>query len=85
MRVTHIDIVVHEGDVVEDISEPRHISHWLTIGTDPEVDRDGGTDVEILSRRLRAQFPEEGKEIVGVVWGKLVTVANAVWRFPARL
>ena len=84
MQGTHIDIVVHDCDVIKDISEPRHIG-WLTVGTDPEIDRNGGTDVEFLSRRLRAQFPEEGEEVVGIAGRKLVTIADAVWRFPAKM
>jgi len=82
---SHIDIVAHKGDVIENIGEPRHIGHRLTISTNPEIDRNGGADVEVLSRRLRAQFPEEGKEVVGVGGGKLVTIANTVWRFPTRM
>ena len=69
--------------MIENIGEPRHVGR-LTISTSPEIDRNGGTDIEVLSCRLRAQFPEEGKEVVGVVGGKLVTIANAVWRFPAK-
>ena len=71
--------------MIENIGEPRHVGHRLTIGTNPEIDRNGGTDVEVLSRRLRAQFPEEGKEVVGVIGRKLVTIANAVRRFPAKM
>jgi len=81
----YIDIVVHKGDVIENIGEPRHIGHRLTIRTSPEIDCNCGTDVEVLSRRLGAQFPEEGKEVVGVGGGKLVTIAGTVWRFPAKI
>ena len=33
VRGMHIDIVVHDGDVIENFSELGHIGHGLTIGT----------------------------------------------------
>jgi len=63
---TYIDIVAHDCDVVEDLSEPRHISERLTTRTGPWIDPNGGSDVEVLSRRLGAQFLEEGKEVLRI-------------------
>ena len=60
VRGTYIDIVVHDGDVIENLSELGHIGHGLTIGTSEWGNRNGGGEVEILSCRLRAQFLEEG-------------------------
>ena len=82
--VTHIDIVVHDCDVVKNLSEPRHIGQRLTIGASPRIDPNGSSDVEILSRRLGAQFLEEGKEILRIGARKLVAAnARGVWSFPA--
>jgi len=84
VRVTHVDIVVHDRDVVKNLSEPRHIGQRLTVGTSPRIDPNGSSDVEILSRRLGAQFLEEGKEILRIGARQLVAAdASGVWSFPA--
>ena len=84
MQGTYIDIVVHDCDVVENLSEPGHVSQRLTVGTSPWINPNGSSDIEILSRRLSAQFLEESEEVLRIGSGKQVaTNAGGVWSFPA--
>jgi len=70
--------------VVKNRSEPGNISQRLTIGTSPWIGSHGGSEVEILSRRLRAQFLKGCKEVLGIGAGKQVAAnARGVWSFPA--
>lgn len=35
---THVDVVVHDGDVIDSIGKVRQISHGLTVGTNVRSD-----------------------------------------------
>ena len=84
VRVTHVDIVAHDFNVVKNLGELRHIGQRLTVGTSPRIDPNGGSDVEILSRRLGAQFLEESKEVLRIGARELVAAnARRIWSFPA--
>ena len=85
MRDTHIDIVVHDGNVIENVGKLSHIGHRLTIGTSKWRIRNGRGDVEILCRRLRTQFLEESKEILRIGGRNLVTAdARQARVFPTK-
>ena len=71
--------------MVNDVSELGHISHRCTIGTSEWRVGSGQSDVEIFSGGIRAQLLEEGKEILGISAGHLVTAdGRRVWIFPAK-
>lgn len=39
-KLTSRNVIVHDGDVVEQLGELRNISEWVAIGTLPRVNRD---------------------------------------------
>ena len=61
---THIDIVVHDGDVIEDLSEPGQVGYRFAICAIPYRVTNRSSKVEALSSRLRTQFLEEGEEVI---------------------
>lgn len=85
MTGTHVDVVVHDVDMIENSSKVGQVGHGVAIRTNECSGRDGGRDVKVLSRGVLTQLLEERKEILGI-GGRLEVTANSSpgGIFPAK-
>lgn len=72
-----VDIVVHDGDMIENGGEIGHIGHRLAIRTNEGSRGNCSRKVKVLSCRILAQILEECKEICSVGRGHLVTTNSS--------
>ena len=82
---THINVVVHDSDVIKDSGKARHVGQRFTIGTDKWSDCNGGSKVKVLPVRVSTYVLEKCKEVLRIRAGFLVTTdTERVGVFPAK-
>jgi hypothetical protein len=69
---THINIVVHDGDLVENSGEARHVGHGISIGTGVRSEIDSSRKVKVLASGVCTYFLEEAKQVVRIRAGIFV-------------
>lgn len=79
------DIVVHDGDVVEDFCECRDVGGCIAICIGPGCNASSSSENEFSADGVTTEFLEEGKE-VGCIIGRDDVTSNALINggFPAK-
>ena len=82
---THINVVVRDGDVIQDSGKARHVGQRFAIGTDEWSQRNRSRKVKVLPVRVGTYLLEECKEVLRIIAGFLITTdAERIGGFPAK-